>query len=70
MDVQPVIKEEFYAWVAKDGAIQFALMSTDYASCIGVAKLMFKAKICESPHTLRLKGFEIKKIELTAVEKV
>ncbi len=70
MEVLPVIKEEFYAWVAADGAIQFALMSTDYVSCLAIAKLMYKAKICESPHTLRLKGFEIKKIELTAVEKV
>lgn len=65
--IEPIVDELFYAWVAPDGTIQFALMSTDIISCIAIANVFAKYGIGKSPDEMKKEGYTIEKIKVTAI---
>lgn len=65
MALEPIIKEEFYAWVAPDGAIQLATLAAEPVMCLAYTRLLYEKRIGQSPHEMKLKGFKIQKVILT-----
>jgi len=65
MNIEEIVEEEFYVWIAPDGAVQFATLAEDEPACWAIAKLLAKQGIGHSPHAMRQKGFSIEKVEVT-----
>ncbi|KKN74629.1 hypothetical protein LCGC14_0388310 [marine sediment metagenome] len=67
MEIEQIVNEDFYVWVAPDGNMQLTLLAPDETTCEAVAKLFHKSGIGQSPHQMRLKGYDIKKVKVTIV---
>lgn len=61
----PILNETYYAWIAPDGEVQIATIAIDPVMCLAFTRLLHKAKMGQSPHEMKLKGFSIQPVNLT-----
>ena len=59
MKIQELQEEEMYCLFAPDGNWQGMTLAPDFASCVGVIKMLHKCKMGQSYHELSMKGFKI-----------
>lgn len=62
-------EENMCVLVAPDGSWQGMTLSSDYASCVAIIRLLHKAGMSESYHELvKVRGFEIMPVKVTVVQ--
>lgn len=66
--INQITDKTFFAWIAPDGEVQFALMGETEIECLAIAKTLHKSGISKSPHEMMLKGFKILPVRLTVAD--
>lgn len=69
MGLQESHEQEMCVLVAPDGSWQAMTLSTDYASCVAMIRMLHKAGMSESYHELvKVRGFEIMPVKVTVIK--
>lgn len=68
MELQESHEQEMCVLVAPDGSWQAMTLSTDYASCVAMIRMLHKAGMSESYHELvKVRKFEIIPVKVTLI---
>lgn len=66
----PIKNEDFLAWVAPDGTVQYSTMAQDIVMLFAVTKLLSKAGIGKSKGEMERGGFTIERVKVTITSTV